>query len=58
MYIVHVVFVSVVVNVWGSEVMFMVKRPLLKIAFLAWSLEVCCMFVYGVCWMLCFLFIL
>ena len=38
------VFMSVVVTVWGSVGMF-VYRPLLKTLFIAWSVEVCCVFV-------------
>ena len=45
MYMAYVCFMSVVVIVWGSVVMFVVKRPLLKIGFFKpWSLEVCCVF--------------
>ena len=41
-----IVFMSVVVIVWGSVGMVVVYRPLLKIVFvLPWSVEVCCMYV-------------
>ena len=40
------VFMSVVVTVWGSVGMFVVYQPLLKIVFFEpWSVEVCCVFV-------------
>ena len=35
---------AVVVIVWGSVGMFVVYRPFLKIVFLAWSVEVWCVF--------------
>ena len=52
------VFMSVVVTVWGSVGMFVVQRPLLKYFFEPWSVEVCCVYVMGMRWMLCFLFVL
>ena len=46
MYMAHGCFMSVVVTVWVSVVMFVVYRPLLKIVFFSpWSVEVCCVFV-------------
>ena len=47
-YMAHVGFMSFVVTVWGSVGMFVLYRAFLKIVFLPWSGEVCCVFMSGV----------